>query len=571
MAEGIGIGLFIPLLQTLESGESTMAPASFLGARLTGVFVDIPENYRMLAIAAAIFGAILVKAALTFTKSALMSFVNERLGHNLRVGIFEGVLTADYRTLKSAGTGRLLNILSNESWRTAGAATQLIEAIITSCTLIVYATLLLLISWKLSIVVGVLLLAMVAIVRLVTQRVGAFGDEITGANIDMASTMYDGVEGSEVIRGYGREEYERGRFREGSRRLAKVTTRLGILSGAAFPVYEVLAAGILLVVLFASMNTTASLAPVLVFVFLLYRMAPIVKRLEKERLDLLASEAAIVETFQLLKRVEPTHIRTGKRLLDGLSDCISIEDLSYRYEPDSGLALDNVSAMIPARGLTAIVGPSGAGKSTLVRLLMRFLDPTSGRILVDGIPLKELRLDDWRERLSVVPQRAFLFNASVRENIAYGALGLDDEAVVKAAVKAGAHDFIESLPDGYDTKLGRDGLEVSGGEGQRICLARAIIREPEVLLLDEATNALDAYSESLIQTALEDIRKRSSIVAIAHRFATIEGADRVLVLDGGRIVEEGSPRDLLRRGGLFAQLYELQRFEMQHDGKAEYF
>jgi subfamily B ATP-binding cassette protein MsbA len=200
------------------------------------------------------------------------------------------------------------------------------------------------------------------------------------------------------------------------------------------------------------------------------------------------------------------------------------------------------------------VGPSGSGKSTIIKLLLRFFDPTDGSILVDNKPLTSLTLDSWRSRIAVVPQKAFLFNATVRDNIAYGDLQADDDKVVAAAQAAGAHDFIEALPQAYETKLGEDGVELSGGEGQRICLARAMIREPEILLLDEATNALDSISEDLIQVAIDKLKQECAVVVVAHRMATIERADQILVLDDGKLVQQGDLKQLIAQGGLFAQL-----------------
>ena len=213
----------------------------------------------------------------------------------------------------------------------------------------------------------------------------------------------------------------------------------------------------------------------------------------------------------------------------------------------------------------AIVGPSGAGKSTFVKLLLRFFDPNEGQVLVDGMPLAELKLDEWRSRLAVVPQKPHLFNATVRENIAYGDFEASDERVQTAAHDAGAHDFIESLADGYDTRLGEDGVELSGGEAQRICLARALVHKPDLLLLDEATNALDSISEQRIQKALEEARARCSVVVVAHRLSTVVRADQILVLNEGRLVERGDFKKLHNSGGLFAQLYKLQRFEQDQD------
>jgi subfamily B ATP-binding cassette protein MsbA len=231
----------------------------------------------------------------------------------------------------------------------------------------------------------------------------------------------------------------------------------------------------------------------------------------------------------------------------------------FHYEPDEPPALDDVSLTIPAGRTTALVGPSGAGKSTLVKLLFRFYDPDEGTVTVDGRPLPELALGSWRDRIALVSQDVFLFNATVRENIAYGRPGATDAEVEEAARRADAHAFIRRLPQGYDTELGDRGVRLSGGQQQRITLARAIVRNPELLILDEATNALDSRSERLIQDALDLFGEGRTVVIIAHRFSTIEQADHIVVLEGGRVREEGDRESLLAHEGLFSELLALQR------------
>ena len=300
------------------------------------------------------------------------------------------------------------------------------------------------------------------------------------------------------------------------------------------------------------------MAPLLVFVFVLYRLEPRVKELDKARVDLVALDAAVRDTIGLVDRVGKPYLKSGSKQCEDLSLGIRLEQVSFGYTAGAELALRDIWLDLPVGSTTAIVGPSGAGKSTLIRLLVRFYDPTSGQILVDGVPLPEFDLQSWRSKIAVVGQRTFLFNASVLENIAYGVPEADRGAIERAAREAGAHDFIVRLPDGYLTRLGEGGAQLSGGEEQRIALARAIIRRPQVLILDEATNALDSISERLVQQALEALRRRCTIVMIAHRLSTVERADQIVVLQDGVLVERGSLAELMSMDGLFARLYRLQ-------------
>jgi subfamily B ATP-binding cassette protein MsbA len=563
--EGIGIGLFIPFLQELSAQGPLPEHSTLLGKGFSQLFASVPLELRILAIALAIFSMVLLKAVLTYATDYLFTKLSAQIGHDLRKKIFARVMTVDFRMLDSVGAGKIFNAVGHEIWETANAIEASLRSVISFCTLIVFVVLLLLISWKLTLIVVAVLALIALAVRILTRKVGMYSDKITRTNAAVASQMIDTTAGIEVIRAYGQEEYQRKRFAHASQRLIFLITRRGMLASAVYPIYEIVAATVLVAILLASGQDTTDVAPLIVFVFLLYRLAPIVKRLEKERVDLLASSASVNETFSILDQPNSISIHSGERPFEGLRSGLNFENVSYHYESHGAPAMHDVSAKIPAKGLTAIVGPSGAGKSTFVKLLLRFFDPNEGQILVDGMPLAELKLDEWRSRLAVVPQKPHLFNATVRENIAFGDFEASDERVQTAARDAGAHDFIESLADGYDTRLGENGVELSGGEAQRICLARALVHKPDLLLLDEATNALDSISEQRIQKALEEARARCSVVVVAHRLSTVERADQILVLDEGRLVERGDFRKLHNSGGLFAQLYKLQRFEQDQD------
>jgi subfamily B ATP-binding cassette protein MsbA len=252
----------------------------------------------------------------------------------------------------------------------------------------------------------------------------------------------------------------------------------------------------------------------------------------------------------------PTSVETG----------VVFDNVSLHYGCEKGPALDQVTCSIDIGETTALVGPSGAGKSSLISLICRFYDPSMGRLLIDGIPLQELNLTWWRSQIAVVSQDIFLFNSTVAENIAYGKLNATREELVEAARKAHALEFIENLPDGFETVLGDGGLRLSGGQRQRLALARAFVRDPQILILDEATNSLDLISEKVIQDALEEFGHGRTVLIIAHRISTIEHADKVIVLDAGRVIESGSVRQLLARDGLFSRFYALQ-IRKKHSGE----
>jgi subfamily B ATP-binding cassette protein MsbA len=263
----------------------------------------------------------------------------------------------------------------------------------------------------------------------------------------------------------------------------------------------------------------------------------------------------------LLDPRDKPFLASGSRPVAPLRRGIRFEDVSFCYTASGLAALDGVTIEIPAGRTTALVGPSGAGKSTLIHLVERFHDPTAGSIFADDVPLPELDLAAWRGALALAGQDMHLFNATVRENIGCGRLGATDAEIEAAARNANAHDFIVKLPRGYDSPTGDYGVRLSGGERQRISLARAFLRDPTLLILDEATNALDSLSEQGVQEAIERLCRDRTVIVIAHRIATVQNADHVIVLDAGRVAQQGTPAALLREGGLFARLRALQRMQ----------
>jgi len=261
---------------------------------------------------------------------------------------------------------------------------------------------------------------------------------------------------------------------------------------------------------------------------------------------------------ELLAPAGKPFVVSGERPYVALKDRIRFDRVTFYYDDPDRPALRDVSLSIPVGKTTALVGPSGAGKSTLIHLVFRFYDPTGGEVLLDDEPLRSVRLEAWWSRIALVSQDVHMFNASVRENIAYGRLDATDEDIVAAAKLADAHGFIRELPQGYDTCVGDRGVRLSGGQKQRIALARAVVRNAQILILDEATNALDAISDNLIQEALDTLSDGRTVVVIAHRLSTVERADHIIVLEEGRVAEEGDLDDLLAKNGLFARLYKLQ-------------
>lgn len=558
LAEGIGLGLFIPLLESLGNGSVGAATGPWFVDAIGQLFQDLPPGRRLMVLGGCIAGAVVVKALLAYGRNVLYSLLDARVGHALRSSLFAQYLSVNYRFWEQNDSDRLYNALSGETWRTTRAMCALAHLVVTVFTLLIYGGLLLLISWPLTLFVFGVMGIMALPMQRLRRRVEQLGRMATRVNVSLTNRMLEGFSGMQVIRAFGRTDYEGERFDRASRRVSSVFLRLGIVSGLVHPIYELLAVGLVIGVLVVMGQGGMSLPAMLVFLFVLYRLYPQVRDLDGARVALATQAGPVDEVMTLLDDTNTPRTASGNGTIDRLDDPIRYDRVTFEYATGDPPALNKVSAEIRPGQTTALVGPSGAGKSTFIKLLLRLYDPTDGTISVDGRPLPTLDLKAWRRRLAVVGQEGEVFNTSVRANIAYGRLDATDADIEAAARLADAHGFIQCLSRGYDTRVGDQGVRLSGGQKQRLTLARALVRRADLVILDEATNSLDSLSEDLIQEALETLRGTCTFVVIAHRFSTILQADHVIVLDEGRVCQQGSPADLLAQEGLFADLYARQ-------------
>ena len=555
--EGVGISLFAPLLVWAQGGTAAAGLPGPLRA-LAGLFAGLPPETRGAAIAGGLVALVGLRAALAYALLLVQSDLESRVGHRLRTGLFERFLRADYAWVERAEGGRLLNALATETWRTTQALGVLVGAAVTASTLVVYVALLLVVSWPLTLVVAAGMVVVAAVARRLTRRVQRLGRQATRVNAALAERVYEGLGSLRLVRLFGREADEAARFGRASDRVRRVFYRLGAVSGTVEPVYELLTAALLVGVFLGFAGRPGGLPLLVVFVFVLYRLQPRLKGLDGARVALHGLGSAVADVTALLGPDGAPRMRSGTAPVRALRDGVRFENVRFRYGAHGPWALDGVTFRVPAGQTVALVGPSGSGKTTLLSLLFRLYDPAEGRVVVDGVPLPDLDVAAWRERLALVSQDVQLFNTTVRANVAYGRPDAPRAAVEAAAKAADADGFIAALPEGYATKVGDGGTRLSGGQRQRLTLARALVRDPDVLVLDEATNALDSLSEHVVQEALRALKGTRTILVVAHRLSTIVHADHVVVLDGGHVVEQGTPAELLGRDGLFARLYRLQ-------------
>jgi subfamily B ATP-binding cassette protein MsbA len=376
----------------------------------------------------------------------------------------------------------------------------------------------------------------------------------------VASRLTESITGVKVVQGFGMEHYEIGRFREALRLMLRADLRAGRARSLAPSVMELLGAvvGAALFYLAGFYIARGRLDPgnFTVVLLCLGMLFMSIRRLNAVYSEMQNALAAATRVFEMLDREREIADQPGASPLPAFSEEIRFDRVGFSYGDEQ--VLRDIELTI-ARGETvALVGPSGSGKSTLANLLPRFYDPTSGRILVDGQNIREVTLESLRGQIGLVTQETVLFDDTVRNNIAYGREEVPLDRVIDSAQDSQAHEFIEQLPRGYDTALGERGTRLSMGQRQRITIARALLKDPPLLILDEATSALDAESEVLVQRALERLMQGRTSIVIAHRLATVRNADRILVLERGQIVEQGTHQALLARAGVYARLYELQ-------------
>ncbi|MFZ0711958.1 MAG: ABC transporter ATP-binding protein, partial [Terrimicrobiaceae bacterium] len=464
LSEGLSISLFIPLVQD-QMGTKTAGAAG----RLAQIFQGIPSEHRLLWIGFSILLCMVLKNVLSYSYSLLFHSVNASIGHRIRCGILHQLLGVDQSYYDTHDSGKLLNTLATETWRVTSALTVLASVIINICMTLIFGILLLLISWKLTLITVCFLLLISQIIQRLTRQMKRVSVQATATNEVLTQRMIEMLGGLQLIRAFGRESYEQHRFDLASGALSKAFFKLDRISALVHPVSEVLTVSLLVGILLAvAMRAPEQMALSMTFLVLLYRLQPRVKQLDADRVTLDSLSGSVEEVRSLLDESDKPYLRGGSRVLTSIEKGITFEDVFFQYDSRKSVALSQVNCSINMGETTAFVGPSGAGKSSLISLICRFYDPSSGRLLIDGVPLPELNLAWWRSQIAVVSQQVYLFNASVAENIAYGKLDATREEIVEAARKAHAVEFIEKLPNGFETILGDQGIRLSGGQRQRL-------------------------------------------------------------------------------------------------------
>jgi subfamily B ATP-binding cassette protein MsbA len=532
-------------------------------SRVLGLFTSGTPSGVLGRICVALLVVFFVKSLFGYLQTFLMITIEQNVIRDMRDQLFTRLSELSLSFFHGERTGQLISRITNDvalirRALVASLANLFRESLLT----LLYLGLAIWISWRLALITFVVLPPIVLVMARIGKRLRKRSARIQEKMADIMSTLQESISGIRVVKAFGMEEYERRRFFRHTRSYFKTYVRMEVLGALAGPLTEYLGViGVVVVLWFGGREVlfagTVSADWFIIFLAATLSTMQPLRKLSKANNELQVGMAAATRIYDILDTEPAVASRPGARELDSFGDRIAYEGAGFSYEPGEEV-LRGVDLDIRRGEVVAIVGPSGAGKSTLLDLLPRFYDATSGRITVDGTDVRDIELSSLRRLMGIVTQETILFNDSVGNNIAYGMEGARPEEVEAAARAANAHEFISAMPQGYDTLIGERGVKLSGGERQRLAIARAILKNPPILIFDEATSSLDTESERLVQDAIEHLLRGRTVLVIAHRLSTVRNANRIVVVDRGEIVESGTHQELMDRGGLYRHLYDMQ-------------
>jgi subfamily B ATP-binding cassette protein MsbA len=555
--------LLVPFLDKLFKQQTLPSPISGIQQRIVGAFIDDANPQAALVnIIIVILVAVTLKNLFVWASGQLGAQLQEYVTRDLRNALYSHLQRLPLGFFLRMKTGDVLARVLNDTQQTKQVITQAVTQSLQSAAVVV-ATILTLVaySWRLTLLALVVAPVLIGLLQPLLRKLRKGHRRLSNQYGEMTSVVQESVSGIRLVKSFGAEQYEERRFREGSGRYARGMVRVTRLAVLAQPITETVGTAIAVTILWvgAQMVEAGTLTGsiLITFLILVMRMLQPLKQLSQVPTTAQQSFAAAERIFEVLDSPTEQSLDRGSIATAAFARSLEFEKVSFAYEKEP--VLSDVSLVATKGDVIALVGASGAGKSTLVDLIPRFYEPTSGRILLDGVDTREIALPALRSLIAIVSQDTVLFNDTVRQNLAYGAAGKYSDVQIEAAARAAnAHTFIAELPDGYDTVLGERGTRLSGGQRQRLSIARALLVDPPILILDEATSALDTESERLVQEAIDRLLANRTVFVIAHRLSTIAHADQILVLDRGRVVEHGTHSALLARRGYYHRLHALQ-------------
>lgn len=513
-------------------------------------------------IAAGILLIFFLRGIFFFGQTYLMSYIGQRVIIDIREAVYRQLQRLSLGYFDKRQTGAIMSSVTNDvSALQAALVDSMVEMVTEGMILIGSLGAMFFLHWKLSLLTLITMPLVLHAINTFGKKLRQAGRVLQARTADITAILQETISGIRVIKSFAREDYETNRFKQENFFNFRAQMKTSQLLATLTPVIEFLSAiGVTVIIWYGGMeviNGNLTSGALIAFLIYVVNLSNPVKRLSKVYGNIQKSLAAAERVFDILDTEPDVKDMPGAVELPVVEGRVTLQQVSFAYSAGQ-YALREISLEVKPGQTVAIVGPSGAGKTTIANLLPRFYEVTEGSILIDGKNIRTVTMQSLRQQIGIVPQETVLFNGTVYDNILYGRLDATEAEVVAAAKAANAHNFIDKMPDKYQTQIGERGAKLSGGQRQRISIARAILKDPRILVLDEATSALDTESEKLVQQALDKLMIGRTSFVIAHRLSTVQRADVIVVLDKGRIVEQGTHNELLASGGLYSTLYQVQ-------------
>lgn len=515
----------------------------------------------IIAIATPVFFA--VKGLADYGRSYLLNYVAQNVVKNLRTELYSKLISLSHDFYVKNSSSKIMSRITNDIGAIQNALLRVPANVIKDgLSAIGMVCLLFYLHWKFAFIVVVVIPLLAALLIYFAKKMRKASKEGQVQMAEIYSSLQEMLSGFSVIKAFTQEDHEKDRFNKNNETYYNIQQRLVRVDARSSPLMEALGAcAFAIVLVFGGKEvinggwTTGSFMAFLAAVFSAYQP---LKNFAQVNSTVQQAVTASERIFEILDQQPTITNKAGAVDMKPFSKNIEYKNVTFNYGCADKQILNNINIDIPIGKTVAFVGASGSGKTTIANLLLRFYDIVSGKILIDGVNIKDLKIESLRSQIGVVSQDVLLFNDTIKYNIAYAKLNATDEEVEIVAKAANAYNFISRMPNKYDTVVGERGMKLSGGEKQRIAIARAMLKNPPILILDEATSALDSESEKLVQEAIENLMKNRTVILIAHRLATVKNADEIIVIDKGNIAEKGKHRELLDRNGIYAKLYNMQ-------------